>query len=380
MLRITGIDIYGINGIKDLKILFNNGINIVCGKNGVGKTTILECIVSGLRNKKTSKVAKNLKYKDSRYTLYGVSDNDEFFTETYLDDDKNRWYKSKISNEFLYFNISRSQISAFHGSKLHTIQKWFGDIYDKKQLSIFEYDDLHTAIECFSKLDSRISFSRVAISPTSPEKKTNFHRYNTKNNFKAEILVNTEDGELPLSSLSAGYLSCLSIFLEIIKKAKSIKLNKPIYGYDGLILIDEIDLHLHPEWQKKILEILRWMVPNAQIIATTHSPHIVQVAKAEEVITIKNTSGICFSKKNYSNSEYGYQGWSIEEILEDVMGLKSTHSDLYNKLLQSIESAIDNLDIAQASKNLDTLLLLLHPNNPIGKILSLQVASLRSKL
>jgi predicted ATP-binding protein involved in virulence len=379
LLKIRGIDIYGINGIKDLKILFNNGINIVCGKNGVGKTTILECIVSGLKNKKTSKLAKNLKYEDSRYILYGESDYDEFYTETYLDEENKRWYKSKISNEFLYFNISRSQTSAFHGSKLNTIQKWFGEIYDKQQLSIFEYDDLHTAIECFSRLDSRISFSRVAISPAYTDNKR-MNPYYTKNNFKAEILVNTEDGELPLSSLSAGYLSCLSIFLEIIKKAKSIKLNKPIYEYDGLILIDEIDLHLHPEWQKKILEILRWMVPNAQIIATTHSPHIVQVAKAEEVITIKNTLGICFSKQGHSNSEYGYQGWSIEEILEDVMGLKSTHSDLYNALLKSIESDLDNLNITQASKNLDTLLLLLHPNNPIGKILSLQVASLESKL
>ncbi|WP_374965704.1 AAA family ATPase [Lysinibacillus sp. RS5] len=378
MLDVKGIDIFGINGINDLKIVFEPGINIICGRNGVGKTTILECIATGITNKKNNKLSKNLSSSEGYYFIYGYNDYDPFSQERYLDTKNNNRHTRKISNNLLYFTIHRTQSNSF---KMKSIQKWFGEMFEKNQLAISEYDDLQLAIECFQKLDPNIKFSRVIFKNSNKDKSFNPRYYN--NEFietDAEILVSTLEGEIPLSYLSAGYLSCLSIFLEIIKKATDVDFNQPIREYDGLILIDEIDLHLHPEWQKKILEILRWMVPNAQIIATTHSPHIVQVTQANEVITIKNNYGLCFAQRNNANLEYGYQGWSIEEILEDVMGLKNTHSDLYNELIESIKYSIDHLEIDNAQYNLEELKRLLHPNNPLGKILSIQIATMRGNL
>jgi len=381
MLKIKGVDIFGINGISDLKILFGSGINIICGKNGVGKTTILECIATGITNKKNNKLRKNLIYPKGIYFIYGYNDNEDFYQEKQLNSEDTSWSTGKISSNILYFTIHRTQSNSF---KMNSITKWFGEMFDKRQLSVSEYDDLMMAIECFQILDPNIKFSRVILKKKNQDfEKNTYYNYSYHNDpeITAEILVSTEGGEIPLSYLSAGYLSCLSIFLEIIKKAKTeAGFNKSILEYDGLILIDEIDLHLHPEWQKKILEILRWMVPNAQIIATTHSPHIVQVASADEVITIKNDFGRGFSERNNTSSKYGYQGWSIEEILEDVMGLKNTHSDLYNDLLQSIKKSITHLEIEEAQYKLEEFKKLLHPNNPLGKILSIQIASMRSNL
>ncbi|AWE06063.1 hypothetical protein DCE79_00945 [Lysinibacillus sp. 2017] len=376
MLQVQGIDIFGINGINDLKIVFKPGINIICGRNGGGKTTILECIAAGITNKKTNKLRKNLSSPKGYYHIYGTNYYDNFSQEKYLDTKDTFWHTRKISNNLLYFTIHRTQYNSF---KMHSIQNWFGEIYQKRELDIHEYDDLQLAIECFQKLDPNVRFSRVRTNPSY--KNNHLNRYNQNSDMKAEILVSTGEGEIPLSYLSAGYLSCLCIFLEIIKKAKTeVDFSRPIQEFDGLILIDEIDLHLHPEWQKKILEILRWMIPYAQIIATTHSPHIVQVAKASEVITIKNNYGLCFAYRSNSNLKYGYQGWSIEEILEDVMGLENTHSDLYNSLLKSIEYSIKSSNIDEAQLNLEEFKQLLHPNNPLGKILSIQIASMRGGL
>lgn len=388
MLKLSGVDICGINGIKSLNVNFNPGINIICGKNGIGKTTILECIVSLLNNRTNNNIRKNLNSHESYYVIYGLNKQDNFYREKYLfdeDDDNNkRWeYKysiennRKVSNNYVYLSIHRSQINSIYGNKLELIQNWFGEVYNKRQLSIFEYDDFQMAVECFSKLDPKIQYSGAKFSENHAKNRENSDFYSNRKKNKAEIYVKTSDGEMPLKYLSAGYLSCLAIFLDIIKKAKTISgFENAIEEYEGLILIDEIDLHLHPEWQKKVLEILKWMIPKAQIIATTHSPHIIQAVEANEVIVIDNQFGICHTKVNNSNFIYGYQGWSIEEILEDVMGLKNTYSDLYNDLLKSIENAIDKMDAETANRNLQSFKQLLHPNNHLAKILSIQVASI----
>lgn len=332
---------------------------------------------------------KNLNSKESIYSIYGINNdflysyennlsifsyNDAgFFKEYNLNNNNTSWTQGKVSNNFLYFSIHRSQINSINGNK-NLIQTWFAEVQGKKQLSFFEFEDFQMAIECFTRLDPEIKYSRVVIIDEIQREK----EYKKNKKLKAEILVETYDGEIPLNQLSAGYQSCLSIFLEIIMKAKTIAgFEKSIYEYDGLILIDEIDLHLHPEWQKKFLEILRWMIPDAQIIATTHSPHIIQSAEANEVIVIENRHGLCYTKASNSNSIYGYQGWSIEEILEDVMGLNNTYSELYNELLNSIEEAIDRMDYKTAKTKLEEFKKLLHPNNHLAKILSIQIAPLK---
>lgn len=62
--------------------------------------------------------------------------------------------------------------------------------------------------------------------------------------------------------------------------------SKFIKDFEGIVFIDEIDLHLHPEWQAKIYEILKIILPNAQIFTSTHSPHIIQVANSKEIIPL----------------------------------------------------------------------------------------------
>jgi predicted ATP-binding protein involved in virulence len=54
----------------------------------------------------------------------------------------------------------------------------------------------------------------------------------------------------------------------------------------GIVLIDEIDLHLHPRWQRHVMDDLRRLFPEVQFIATTHSPFIVQTAREGELLSL----------------------------------------------------------------------------------------------
>lgn len=90
---------------------------------------------------------------------------------------------------------------------------------------------------------------------------------------------------LPMTELSDGYRATLSLILELIRGMSQAFTGKNIFSEDeirieapGVVLIDEVDVHLHPTWQRDIGPCLTRMFPNVQFIVTTHSPLICQAA------------------------------------------------------------------------------------------------------
>ncbi len=138
---------------------------------------------------------------------------------------------------------------------------------------------------------------------------SNIH-FNLKRN---DIVGQLKDGSWQqFDSLSDGYRNIIRLSADIAYRA--IKLN-PHLGKDavimakGVVLIDEIDMHLHPKWQRTVIEDLREAFPNIQFIYTTHSPFIIQSLKAEEIINLDGNS----SEEPYVKS--------IEEIAETIMNI-----------------------------------------------------------
>jgi len=95
----------------------------------------------------------------------------------------------------------------------------------------------------------------------------------------------------------------------------------------GLVLIDEIELHLHPTWQRQVVEKLRTTFPNIQFVATTHSPFVIQSLRPGELI-------------NLDPEEFGeYADKSIEDIAENVMGVELPQkSDRYRQMMAAAEA------------------------------------------
>lgn len=85
----------------------------------------------------------------------------------------------------------------------------------------------------------------------------------------------------------------------------------PLTEGKGVVLIDELELHLHPEWQRSVVEQLQKTFPELQFITTTHSPFVVQSLQPGQLINL--------DPESYTEE---YVGKSIEDITEAVMGVE----------------------------------------------------------
>lgn len=104
------------------------------------------------------------------------------------------------------------------------------------------------------------------------------------------LLITIEgQASLPFSALSDGQRNMAAMIGDIAYKAAQLN---PQLGREvlqktkGIVLIDELDLHLHPRWQRRVIEDLRRIFPEIQFVATTHSPFIVQTARDGEIIKL----------------------------------------------------------------------------------------------
>lgn len=100
-----------------------------------------------------------------------------------------------------------------------------------------------------------------------------------------EVVVHFDQGRQPFSNLSDGHRCMLAMVGDIAQKAA--KLN-PQFGSnvleqtEGIVLIDELDLHLHPSWQRHVIDDLRRTFPKIQFVCTTHSPFLIQSLRSSE--------------------------------------------------------------------------------------------------
>ncbi|BDS11615.1 AAA family ATPase [Aureispira anguillae] len=127
---------------------------------------------------------------------------------------------------------------------------------------------------------------------------------------------------LPLELKSDGIITFVQMIAELAYRC--IILNgylkeKAILQSKGIVLIDEIDLHLHPKWQEHVVKDLKKAFPNIQFIVTTHSPIIVQSLKANELINLDSIADV-----NPSDLTLG-------EVVTHIMGKDSEHSESSNQ-------------------------------------------------
>lgn len=155
---------------------------------------------------------------------------------------------------------------------------------------------------------------------------------NIKNSeFYAQIQT-TEDSDpqwLEYDMMSDGYQSVINMVAEIAYRC--IMLNG-FLGTDavektpGIVMIDEVDLYLHPLWQRHVLEDFQRAFPNIQFIVTTHSPFIVQSVKSKNIIKLDGEKG---------NSDPNIR--NMEEVAVVEMNVPSMHTDNYNKMLEKAD-------------------------------------------
>ncbi|MEN8131595.1 MAG: AAA family ATPase [Pseudomonadota bacterium] len=155
-----------------------------------------------------------------------------------------------------------------------------------------------------------------------------------------EVVVEMEDGTRPFSNLSDGQRCMLAMVGDMANKAA--KLN-PQYGGDvlqrtsGVVLIDELDLHLHPRWQRRIIEDLRRTFPKIQFICTTHSPFLIQSLRSGEELVMLDGQPTA----NVANMP-------VEEIAQGIMGIPNPQVSLrYEEMKGAAKHYLEELEVAE---------------------------------
>ena len=135
------------------------------------------------------------------------------------------------------------------------------------------------------------------------------------------VSVEREDGkteELSMDQLSGGYRIMLALAADLARRMAqgNPHLDDPLQS-EAVVLIDEIELHLHPSWQQRILADLARAFPNTQFIVSTHSPQVLTTVKPEHVIELRRENGGIVAEPA-SAPTYGAEAG---DVLATVMGV-----------------------------------------------------------
>lgn len=392
-MKIQEIEITDIGGIPYLKLdNLDSRMNIICGENGVGKTNILNVLaflftdyddiflkkregaargnidISYEKDRETQKYWVPVDSFDPGDTLHQMG-GEPLHSKFCINMKVNRVFDYRVQDSIKkdpdvdYYNQK-----VIAGSSADNLKQWFisRDLHGKAgNLEYEQNHNINLARNLISKLDEKFTFKKTT----------------TEN----EIIIKTPSGEIYFEYLSSGFKSSFFILIGIIKEIEY-KYGKDLIRadeYDGVILIDEVELHLHPEWQARIIKILKESFPKAQFFITTHSPHVVQSAQHNEIIALEKTNafreGVPFEvlKRDLPDSpEYGFQGWTIEEVLTDVMGMKNTRGEAYEAQIGKFDAALEDNDKERAQEAYLELEKMLHPHSHVRKMLQLEMVGL----
>jgi energy-coupling factor transporter ATP-binding protein EcfA2 len=136
----------------------------------------------------------------------------------------------------------------------------------------------------------------------------------------AEFL--TPYGWVSLSSLGLGYRTVIAWIVDLAARMVERYPSSPDpLAEPAVVLVDEIDLHLHPKWQRIIMSFLTERFPNTQFIVTAHSPLVVQSARNANLVLLRREE----DRVIIDNHPEVIDNWRVEQILTSVFELPTSH-------------------------------------------------------
>lgn len=394
---------------EDIKVNFHDKLTVIVGDNGSGKTSILEAITVSLGTMLIGldgQVGVSINKKDARLKAYSMGESEDVQSQypveitaigdidgqaiewkrslngengrTIVKDAKDMtdiargyqermrdgdaalvlpivayygtgrlwdYHREKKADTFKNNTKTNGYIDSLDGTaNIKLMMNWFKkktiQRMQKKSEGLREFVELLVVYRAMAKCYERIT-GRHGVA----------FDYNLDTN-EIEFCYINEDGlqmSIPLSQMSDGYKSTISLIADIAYRM--VVLN-PQLGIDvidktdGVILIDEVDLHLHPAWQHRILGDLQEIFPRVQFIVTTHAPAVISSAKSENLVILKNDEVLDASSEIYGND--------VNSILKDIMGVSERNpaiADLFSRFY----SLLNNGQYDDAEKILDEI-------------------------
>lgn len=176
---------------------------------------------------------------------------------------------------------------------------------------------------------------------------------------RSEIVVSIDHYPIPFSNLSAGQKMMVALLADIAIKVvtqnanflpNSVDLNAKdppqiLQETTGLILIDEIDVHLHPKWQRQVVHDLRTTFPAMQFVCTTHSPMVIGEVEPECIRSLQPQG---------ARTPTNALGLDANRVLDELMGASERNKDV-TQMLHKLFQFIDHENFDQAREAIATL-------------------------
>lgn len=166
------------------------------------------------------------------------------------------------------------------------------------------------------------------------------------------LTITTRHGQkIPFDDFSLGYRTVTSWAVDLAWRmfSKHHQTAENPLEEPAIVLIDEIDLHLHPKWQQQIMANLSTHFPNIQFIATAHSPLMVQAAIDLNYAVLHYDEAV--GSVTIDNRPEGTDGWRVDQILtSDLFDLKSARGTAYDKLLSDRDELLAKKQLTDKDK------------------------------
>lgn len=410
-MRLEQVVISNFKGIEECTIELEDGFNLLLGDNGYGKTSILEAISVGLGGYIAGIAdvsARNFTKEEIRVILEKTGDGS--FNRRYktpvsvkcravVEDEKFEWTRKKSSIKASRTTVEPRAICR-KAEQMSNEEKHILPILSYQSTARMWMQRRDAAENIFAKEFYRtVGYEGCLIEASNNKMLMKWIRYMEKIEWKrkeavgeytgvknalckfmqemieekvlsfeyddqsGELIFKTEKECLPIRALSAGYQSLIWMVLDIAYRMALLNpdLLENISETPGVVLIDELDMHLHPKWQWNIVSALMKTFPNVQFIAATHSPIIIASCKEEHLIKIRVDREITYEKSTY--------GMDINDTLSICQSSIFMAEDIKDLLIK-FEQYVDEGDLQEAEKYVSEIKKDLGENHP--KVTSLK--------
>lgn len=370
---ITDINIIKCRNITDLYIHLNEFERkhlIITGKNGSGKTSLLEALLESLNRGKEKKISYSKlkalseikdvdefhKISESLFELGPASNHEadyyRFVVESSLSESSESGIAIDYSTDYNAFitwsNTERPFVLTYFSSNRDSNKMQAPDSISKPKLDLY-VDPKEGANKVFLKYLLNLRAQQSFAYEENDETTYNNIKY-WFDRFVDRLRLIFDDKDLELSfsrpqlnfeiklsdgsifdfnTMSHGYSALISIVTELISRIEAFK--DKSYDVEGIVLIDEIETHLHVDLQKKVLPLLIDFFPKIQFIVSTHSPFVVS--------SVRNAVICDLEKKIVTEdlSDYGY-----DTLVESFFGTSLVSENLETKLTRFDELEANN--------------------------------------
>lgn len=371
---IASLQIRDVGLFDKIEFEFDPQINVLVGPNNCGKTTALFTIAD-IAVYPFDFPRKHLREGSSFNVLFGEIQRSEESIEGHLpisSDDKKYWPKKQI-DEFDRIRRKLGFASFTPALRVGTDFKSLGPVMDTERTGTDDVDEdedesfdlvssfirdkaiiqdlVNLDYQSYREAKPTIRGTIDLIASVASQITEGFPvKFAGVKEEKGGLVpcFDTPDGRMPLNVLSQGTQGLILWLTRfIIGYARYYDFPVSYAGKPGVLIIDEIDAHLHPSWQRRILPVLSAQFPALQIFCSTHSPLLLAGLKRGQIQLLHRGSK---GKVTVTQNETDVKGWSADEIYSGFLEVENPTDFETDNQLERLEELRSKKFLSPAEK------------------------------